>query len=309
MIVIEDLFLQEQVAGWSWLIAIFLWLAGIAGMGSIAYYWYRRASMAYTLFISIVLALIFVVSDLTRPWNVFNAILRALATGTYNWSSWMALGIVLLVIQLILLLIPTLHHAGLSRVRSFKWLSSIAESNFFLALLGFFGFLVTIYSGFLISQASGIPLWNTALIPVLWIVSGGVSAIALIEIFSSLEVSDEHLESLRFSGVRIGLSIDVFELFVLLAFIYVSLTVVSLGAVLGAERIVFGELAPLTWIGVIGLGIVYPMIVGIYTIATKRHVRALIISAAILALIGSLLLRYIVLAGGVYEPLSLSLFK
>lgn len=75
---LQDIYTQEQVAGWGWLIAVFLWLAGIAGMGSVAYYWYRRASMAYTLMTSIVLALVFVVADLTRPWNLFNALFKAL---------------------------------------------------------------------------------------------------------------------------------------------------------------------------------------------------------------------------------------
>ncbi|MEL9929874.1 MAG: NrfD/PsrC family molybdoenzyme membrane anchor subunit [Sulfolobales archaeon] len=294
---------QTQVAGWEWLIAVFLWLAGISGMGSVAYYWYRRASLAYTLLISIVLALVFVVADLKRPWNVFNAIITAMLSGTYNWSSWMALGIVLLVVQLILLLAISLHHAGLGRIRGFSWISRLASSNIFLALVGFSGFMVTIYSGFLISQASGISLWNTALIPALWIVSASVCSVALVEIFSIFDSSREHAEEMKKIGVRIGLSIDLFELFLLLSFIYVSLTFISLGARLGAEMILYGELAPITWIGVIGLGIIYPALVGAYTVISKRYVKALILSAALLALIGALLLRYVILAGGVYEPL------
>ena len=34
-----------------------------------------------------------------------------------------------------------------------------------------------------LAQAVGVPLWNTALIPVLWVVSAGVSVLALLEIF------------------------------------------------------------------------------------------------------------------------------
>ena len=307
MIWISDLYTQEQVAGWSWLIAIFLWLAGIAGMGSVAYYWYRRASLAITLLISIILALIFVVSDLTRPWNVPNAIFSALLTGTYNWFSWMALGIVLLVIQLILLLVISYRHLVGDKIKWLRWLSSMASSNIFVGIVSLFGFLVTIYSGFLISQASGIPLWNTPLIPVLWLVSASICAVALVEILWLLETK-EHDE--RLLGVtRIGFSIDLFELFVVLTFIYVSLTVGTLGTVLGAERIYRGELAPITWIGVIGLGITYPALVGIYTLATKKHNKALIISAAVLALLGALLLRYIILVAGVYEPISQSAFS
>jgi formate-dependent nitrite reductase membrane component NrfD len=300
---IHDIYTQEQVAGWGWLIAIFLWLAGIAGMGSVAYYWYRKASMAYTLLISIVLALIFVIADLTRPWNVPNAILTALVSGTYNWYSWMALGIILLLIQTLLLLIVSANHVFKGRMRS---LALIAESKTYLIILGFFGFLVTIYSGFLISQASGISLWNTPAIPILWILSASTCAVALIEIFVS--ASPETMSEIKETGVRIGFSIDVFEIFTILAFLYTAFTIGTVGASLGAEKILFGELSPLFWIGVIGLGTLYPALVGAYTILTRKINRPLIISAAVLALIGALLLRYIILVGGVYEPLSTSAF-
>jgi formate-dependent nitrite reductase membrane component NrfD len=300
---IHDIYTQEQVAGWGWLIAIFLWLVGIAGMGSVAYYWYRKASMAYTLLISIVLALIFVIADLTRPWNVPNAILTALVSGTYNWYSWMALGIILLLIQTLLLLIVSANHVFKGRMRS---LALIAESKTYLIILGFFGFLVTIYSGFLISQASGISLWNTPAIPILWILSASTCAVALIEIFVS--ASPETMSEIKETGVRIGFSIDVFEIFTILAFLYTAFTIGTVGASLGAEMILFGELSPLFWIGVIGLGTLYPALVGAYTILTRKINRPLIISAAVLALIGALLLRYIILVGGVYEPLSTSAF-
>jgi len=300
---IHDIYTQEQVAGWGWLIAIFLWLAGIAGMGSVAYYWYRKASMAYTLLISIMLALIFVIADLTRPWNVPNAILTALVSGTYNWYSWMALGIILLLIQTLLLLIVSANHVFKGRMRS---LALIAESKTYLIILGFFGFLVTIYSGFLISQASGISLWNTPAIPILWILSASTCAVALIEIFVS--ASPETMSEIKETGVRIGFSIDVFEIFTILAFLYTAFTIGTVGASLGAEKILFGELSPLFWIGVIGLGTLYPALVGAYTILTRKINRPLIISAAVLALIGALLLRYIILVGGVYEPLSTSAF-
>ena len=300
---IHDIYTQEQVAGWGWLIAIFLWLVGIAGMGSVVYYWYRKASMAYTLLISIVLALIFVIADLTRPWNVPNAILTALVSGMYNWYSWMALGIILLLIQTLLLLIVSANHVFKGRMRS---LALIAESKTYLIILGFFGFLVTIYSGFLISQTSGISLWNTPAIPILWILSASTCAVALIEIFVS--ASPETMSEIKETGVRIGFSIDVFEIFTILAFLYTAFTIGTVGASLGAEKILFGELSPLFWIGVIGLGTLYPALVGAYTILTRKINRPLIISAAVLALIGALLLRYIILVGGVYEPLSTSAF-
>jgi formate-dependent nitrite reductase membrane component NrfD len=309
---IHDIYTQEQVAGWGWLIAIFLWLAGIGGMGSVAYYWYRKASMAYTLLISIVLALIFVIADLTRPWNVPNAILTALASGTYNWHSWMALGIILLSTQTLLLLIVSANHVFKGRIRS---LTLIAESKVYLIILGFFGFLVTIYRDFLISHASGIPLWNTPAIPILWILLALICAVALIAIFVS--ASSEAVSEIIGTGVRRGFSMTIFEIFTILAFLhtafttlylYAAFTTGTVGVSLSAEKILFRELSLIFWIGVIGLGGLYPALVGTYTILTRKINRPLIISAAVLALIGALLLKYVIVVGGVYEPLSTSAF-
>ncbi len=49
-------------------------------------------------------------------------------------------------------------------------------------LLAAVGLLVMIYSGFLIAAAPGIPFWNTASIPVLWMLSASVCALALTEL-------------------------------------------------------------------------------------------------------------------------------
>ncbi len=38
-----NLYAQVDVAKWGWDIAIFLWLVGISGMSTLAYYWVRRA--------------------------------------------------------------------------------------------------------------------------------------------------------------------------------------------------------------------------------------------------------------------------
>ena len=47
------------------------------------------------------------------------------------------------------------------------------------------GVAATAYSGFLLTQAVGVPLWTTAAIPVLWIFSGLACAVGLIEILAA----------------------------------------------------------------------------------------------------------------------------
>ncbi len=48
----------------------------------------------------------------------------------------------------------------------------MAQSDWFNGIFALLGVCCTIYSGFLLTQAVGISLWNTALIPLLWIMSG-----------------------------------------------------------------------------------------------------------------------------------------
>jgi len=65
-----DLHYQVDIAHWGWSIAWFLWFIGIAGMGSVAYFFVRRAALAYVIFGSLVVGLLFVVSHLGRWWNL-----------------------------------------------------------------------------------------------------------------------------------------------------------------------------------------------------------------------------------------------
>ncbi|MEM4810857.1 MAG: molybdopterin oxidoreductase, partial [Thermofilum sp.] len=89
-----------------WLIGPFLWFAGIAGMGSVAYSLLRLfkieeklKELSLVIFASVVLGLVFVIADLSRPANMPAAILSSLAQGIFIaklTESWMTLGITLL---------------------------------------------------------------------------------------------------------------------------------------------------------------------------------------------------------------------
>ena len=67
-----------------------MWLAGLAGMGEAAYALLRHVKVnnlktfSWVLFISIVAALVFVVADLSRPWNLVNALTTSFFTGEFG---------------------------------------------------------------------------------------------------------------------------------------------------------------------------------------------------------------------------------
>ena len=141
------------------LIGPFLWLAGLAGMGSVAYVLLRQArvdrlkAFSWVLFISVVVATVFVVADLSRPWNLVNALTTSFFTGQFGlFRSWMAVGIVLLSVAMLLLFLVALRHTT-----NIKTLNAVVDAGWFGVLLAAVGVLVTIYSGFLIAAAPGVP--------------------------------------------------------------------------------------------------------------------------------------------------------
>jgi len=286
---------------WSpFLIGPFLWFAGIAGMGSVAYALMRFAKveeklreLSLTIFGSVVLALLFVVADLSRPANMPLAILGSLASGVFLAKltvSWMTLGISLLFLLLLATLAVALRHTALPAM------AKLTDNKYFLAVLALIGLLVTLYSGFLISSAPGVPFWNTSLIPILWLISASICAVAVLKIL----VHDERVA--RFLTTS-SLALDVAELAALAALINVALYSGSVAAKMSAEALLVGELAAAFWIGLVLLGVLAPLALGFLLL--KKEDRRLALAAAVLGLLGALLLRTLVIQAGIFEVLGL----
>lgn len=276
------------------LIGPFLWLAGLAGMGSVAYVLLRQArvddlkAFSWVLFVSIVVATVFVVADLSRPWNLVNALTMSFLTGQYGlFRSWMAVGIVLLSVAALLLFLVALRHTI-----NIKILNVVVDAGWFDVLLAAVGLLVTIYSGFLIAAAPGVPFWNTPLLPVLWLLSASVCALALTELMI-------HRNDVTKFTVRANIALEIAELIAVLALVNLAIYGVSTAARASGWALVYGPLAPAFWGGVVAVGILIPL--AIELVSWRREIKPLLTVVAILALIGALILRIIVIQAGVFE--------
>jgi formate-dependent nitrite reductase membrane component NrfD len=281
-------------------LGFFLWFAGIAGMGSVAYVLMRLSKveeklkeLSIVIFASIVLALVFVVADLSRPFNMPFAILQSLLSGTFIvkiFVSWMSFGISVLALLLLLSLLILLRHTfmpGLQKLTDQKW---------YLVLTGLIGFLVVIYSGFLIADAPGIPFWNNSLIPVLWIFSASVCAVAILKILVKNESITRFL-------TRAGLALEIGELVSLAALMNVSLYSGIEAAQESAAELLLGSLASAFWLFVVIIGVLVPLSLGFLLL--KRENRNLALISAICGLIGALALRILVLWAGI--PITVTL--
>lgn len=300
-----QLYSQAAITHWSWVIAFFLWFAGISGMGMLAYYWVRRRAMAYLVLGSAVVGTLLVASHLTRWWNLPVALFHTLTNLSFNFGSWMLLGILLLCVHTALAAVVAAHHAGIvqrfAKVPLLGWIDRLATAPAFLMAAGAVGVLVTIYSGFLLTQAIGVPLWNTALIPALWVVSAGAAVLAVIELFALKGWVDHATAAF---AQRMALGVEAFKLVMILAFLHVGMSAASPGARAGAAELASGALAPMMWLGVVGLGVLVPLAIGLRAVQGRAS-HALVAAAAVLGLGGGLLLRAAVLLAGFYDPIIL----
>jgi len=298
-----DLHLQVDVAHWGWSIAWFLWFVGIAGMGSVAYYFVRRSALIITIFASLTIGLLLVVSHLGRWWNLPRTLYLMVLDFDFNLTSWMLLGIVTLSVHLVLTLLLLIGHlpALTRRIAWLKWTETLRAQAGYRGLFAGVGAFATVYSGFLLTQAAGIPLWNTSLIPILWVVSGSIAAIAVIELLYVLGLVDANVSA---AGVRIGMVLDGVKLLAVLGFLHVALSYGSAGARYGAILMTQGDLALMLWGGVIGIGILVPLAIGAYTLLREKR-KSLLAVSAVCALSGVFFLRAAVLLAGTFEPLVL----
>lgn len=292
MIDLSDFTAQVHVAHWGWTIAFFLWFVGLSGMGMFFNNWVREKALVYVCTFASFAGTLLVMSHLTRILNLPFAAINALMDLSFNLGSWMFIGICLLVLQCVGTLFYSLVFAGV--IFKAERYRRIIESNFFNRALAALGVAATIYSGFLLTQAVGVTLWNTALLPLLWIMSGMACSIGCIEL---LMVSGRLPKAKVFWSRRTALWVEVAELFTIFAFVHVAASSSSSAARAGAQALVSGEQSIMFWLGVIVFGSIIPLAINLLV----RSHRALAVSA-VLGVIGALFLRASVLFAGYYEP-------
>lgn len=162
------------------------------------------------------------------------------------------------------------------------------------AMAAVFGMM---YPGFAMSQAKGIAFWNTPILPALFLIYGLIDGI------------DLTLISVAALGETYAINIELLEQLELLLlilgaiFIWAYVGVMSNSSVASKEAVrslVKGEFSFIFWIIVITLGLLLPVGVALYgyLVDIPMGVSGVI---GLLALVGALYFKYIVLKAGVYS--------
>jgi formate-dependent nitrite reductase membrane component NrfD len=179
-----------------------------------------------------------------------------------------------------------------------QWASeATAAITVFTVLAGIFAFAQSIYTGFAVSYVSAIKIWNSAILPILFVVCGITGGLAIL---LAIMMSGDHAQLIALENVIRVMLIA----FAIIVGVYLWNTTYSGGTARDSvARLVRGSLAPLFWIGVFLFGILIPIVISITTLYATEVSAGLLITAVISEIIGGLALRFAILKAGVYSPL------
>lgn len=285
---------------WGWEIPVYLYLGGlVAGMMILTGYLlfsgrYKRADtacfLAPTLGVSLLtLGMGALFLDLEHKpyfWRLYTTLEW---TSPMSWGAWILILVYPAMLAALLLRVPaplarrfpalaTLSGQLLSRP---LWVRAVGFAN-----IGF-GVLLGIYTGILLSALGSRPLWSSAMLGPLFLISGLSTAAALVHMIAPN--AEERVLFARADNVFLGT-----ELLFLLLFLIGLLSATEVHA-RAAHLLLDGPYGALFWVAVVGLGIVIPL--GIQ-IAAVRHKIQHTPLAPILVLAGGLVLRFVLVAAG-----------
>ena len=161
-----------------------------------------------------------------------------------------------------------------------------------------FAFAVAAYTGFLLGVVKAFPLWNNAILPILFVVSAlsaGLAATSLV----GLIVDRERFEQMWLIK-KSHVILSAIEMVVL----FTMLVIVSAGSVEGAasvQSLLVGQYAPAFWGGIVLLGLVAPFLIEGYPVFITKRVETSMTSMVISiigeagVLVGGFVLRLLVI--------------
>jgi formate-dependent nitrite reductase membrane component NrfD len=163
-----------------------------------------------------------------------------------------------------------------------------------------FAFMTIIYVGFVMGSVNGIPLWNTALLPVLYMILGVWGGFGLTLLTLLATGATETVMGTVEQGSQAFLIAFAFVVFVYLF----STRYQGTTGKESIKAILTGKLAPLFWIGVALFGTVLPLGVALISLLAGLSIpTGLLFILIIFELLGDLALRYCILKAGLYAPL------
>ncbi len=203
-------------------------------------------------------------------------------------TSWISRGLIFVALFLTL----GLAHIGLT-----LWSSPLTA---LLVATNIFAFLTIIYGGFAMNYVNGIRLWNTALLPILYVISG---------FWGGAEVTLGI--ALASGAIGVGMAIEEWIRILLIGFLLlipvylISVRYTSLTGQASVKYMVLSRWSPLFWTVVVVLGMVIPLtaVINSFLVGLEASPVIFLYAAIFSGLLGDLASRYLILRCGLYSPL------
>jgi formate-dependent nitrite reductase membrane component NrfD len=302
---------------WGWLVAIYLFLGGmgagaflIAAMIELTGARYRQKYCPTTLagagvsgpllLIGTVLLVFDLGAGLHEPWRILYMFTNFQSVMT--WGIWILT--LFLPIAFLYGIIEVMHvHPGIL-VRARKRLRFLPETlpyrrikRVICSVGAVLAVGTAIYTGVLLSVVEAVPLWNTPILPALFLVSAISTGMGLaFDLSATLAMPEIHRRYNHMPLVHmifIGLEIALLALLLL--------TALNQGgeAAESARLILTGNRSVVFWLLVVGFGMVYPFMVHVYAFARHSHgyLSGILSGAGIV--IAGLFVRYLIVAAAI----------
>ena len=294
---------HPEMATWEWHIAVYLFIGGlVAGVMVIGAIVRMRRASGYDRALRItetaslpllVVGLLLLFADLGNGWNSWRFYTTFQPTSAMSWGAW------ILVVAMVVLTLRVAVHS-----RSVEWephgwrgrlatvarrVGSAVDGRLLDIATLVVGVALGVYTGVLLSTIPARPLWDTQVLPLLFLVSGIAVGGAFLCVF--LERS-AHLRLIPWVLSLCGVEL------VLLGVMIWTLRAGSPATDAAAGILTTGAFAPEFWGGVVVLGLVVPAVIEALEWARRRVPDLASRAAPYLKLGGGVALRFVIVYAG-----------
>ena len=285
---------------WGWEIPVYLFLGGlVAGMMVISGYflfsgrWRNTRSACFVLpglsLVLLSLGMLALFLDLEHKLFVWRLYTTFEPTSPMSWGAWILMLVYPALAANLLLRLPgplrrrwsalaALSDRLTERPAALRWIG---------AMNMIWGGLLGVYTGVLLSALGARPLWNSALLGPLFLISGLSSAAAFVHLVAR-DTAERELLAKADNGFLVN------EL-LLLALYLIGLLTSTESHVRAAGLLLGGAFGAVFWVGVVALGIVLPLVVQLLAV---QHRVAHTPVAPLLVIAGGLALRFVIVQAG-----------
>ena len=265
---------------------VLMWLAEVfgglgAGLYLVALYFDNLWGMFIGWLIVIACKGGFHLAYLGKPLRFWRMLLRP-------QTSWMTRGFIFMVLFI---------GSGAMQLVFSYWLPGTAGEVTFKVLAGIMAFLVATYTGFVMNYVNGIQLWNSALLPLLFVVTGVLDGFALVMTIALFGGKVDIM------AAEAGSRVFLIAAAILMAIYLWSATYIGPAGRQSVVELLRGGIAPILWVGVVLCGIILPVSISVATYFAGEASSLVLIVAIISEMIGAFSLKYCILKAGIYAPL------